>query len=332
MITKVKDALYGKKDLIIEILEELGAENINPNVNPHEIRWGGKGGNKIDVNTLSYVSFSHSEHGDILTLVCSMKGYNKLGDGIRWLSNRLGLSYEAYKKVEVKPPFGGFWKQYSKIIENDETPPPTYDLSRLDEFNIGVSKLFIDDGISAITQEEFNVGYDSLSNRFTIPWYNVEGELLGIMGRLNQKEIGDKQNKYLPIIPFRKSKALYGLNINYKNILNKNCIVIVESEKSVMKAHQYGIDNVVALGGNKIHSIPKKLIKSLHCDVIIALDEGLELKHSIEQAKKVQINNPFFTNNTYVLDMKDMPKKSCIFDLDYEEVQKAFSERLIYID
>ena len=330
MIVKIKEHLYGKKDLIMDILEELGVENITfPNQD--EIRWGGKGGSKIDIHTLNYVSFSHNRKGDIITVVSDIKNI-KLGDAIKWLAKKLNLSYEYKEKVEVKPPFGGFWKQFSKNIDNDEIPPPTYDLSRLDEFNIGVSKLFIDDGISAITQEEFNVGYDSLSNRFTIPWYNVEGELLGIMGRLNQKEIGDKQNKYLPIIPFRKSKALYGLNINYKNILNKNCIVIVESEKSVMKAHQYGIDNVVALGGNEIHSIPKKLIKSLHCDVIIALDEGLELKHSIEQAKKVQINNPFFTNNTYVLDMKDMPKKSCIFDLDYEEVQRAFSERLIYID
>ena len=331
MITKIKDTLYGKKDLIVDILDDLGAENINHNVNANEIRWGGKGGSKINVETLSYVSFSHNHKGDIITMVSLLKNIS-LGDAIKWLAKKLNLSYEYKEKVQVKPPFGGFWKQFSKTIENDETPPKTYDNSRLDDFNIGVSKLFINDGISAITQEEFGIGYDSLSNRITIPWFNPEGELIGIMGRLNKTELRDKENKYLPIIHFRKSKALYGFNVNYKNILSKGFIIIVESEKSVLKAHQYGMNNVVALGGNEIHKIPEKLIKSMHCDVIVALDEGLELVHCINQAKKLQINNPFFKNNVYVLNMEGLEEKSCIFDLDYEVIQGAFKDRLIYID
>ena len=39
MITKIKDKLYGNKDLIVDILEELELENITfPNSS--EIRWG----------------------------------------------------------------------------------------------------------------------------------------------------------------------------------------------------------------------------------------------------------------------------------------------------
>lgn len=331
MITKIKDKLYGKKDLIIEILNDLGAENINPNTNSNEIRWGGRGGSKINVDTLSYVSFSHSHNGDIITMVSLLKNI-PLGDAIRWLANKLNLSYEDVGKADIKLPFGGFFKQYSKNSDNDENPPITYDIKRLDEFNIGVSKLFIEDEISAQTQEEFNIGYDSLTNRITIPWFNAEGDLVGCMGRLNKTEIKDKDNKYLPTIPFRKSKALYGLNVNYKNILEKNCIIVCESEKSVLKSKQYGIDNVVALGGNQISIMQQKLIKSMHCNAIIALDEGLELKHSIEQAKKVKIQNVFFSNEVYVMDMEGLQEKSCIFDLEYEDIQKAFKERLIYID
>ena len=214
----------------------------------------------------------------------------------------------------------------------DETPPRIYDKGRLDEFEVGVSQLFIKDGISARTQEEFHIGYDCLTNRITIPWLDEESNQIGIMGRLNKEDLNEKENKYLPIIPFRKSKALYGFNVNYQGILENNCVIICESEKSVLKAKQYGFNNVVALGGNEIHSIPQKLIKSMYCNVVIALDEGLDMQHYITQAKKVQINNPFFTNEVYILDMADLPHKSCIFDLDYKIIEKAFKERLIYID
>lgn len=330
MILAIKEKLYGQKDLILDILNDLQVENINfPNKN--EIRWGGKGGSKINIDTLSYVSFSHNHKGDIITMVSLLKGL-KLGEAIKWLSDKLNISYYDIDRIEVKLPFNAFWKSLSKTLDIDESPPKTYDKNKLKEFEGGVSKLFITDGISAITQEEYNIGYDSLTNRITIPWFNPEGDLIGIMGRLNKEELTDRDNKYLPIIPFRKSKALYGFNVNYEGILEKNCVIVCESEKSVLKAKQYGFNNVVALGGNEIHSIPQKLIKSMYCNCIIALDEGIEIEHCIAQAKKLQINNPFFTNEVYILDMTDLPHKSCIFDLDYEIIEQAFKERLIYID
>ena len=331
MILKIKERLYNQKDLIIEILNELGVENINPNLNSREIRWGGKNGSKINIDTLSYVSFSHNHKGDILTLVSLLKNI-KLGESIKWLANRLNISYLDIEKVDIKLPFGGFWKGLGKTNNIDETPPRIYNKNRLDEFNIGVSQLFIKDGISAKIQEEFHIGYDCLTNRITIPWLDEESNLIGIMGRLNKEDLNEKESKYLPIIPFRKSKALYGFNVNYQGILENNCVIVCESEKSVLKAKQYGFNNVIALGGNEIHSIPQKLIKSMYCNVVIALDEGLEMQHYINQAKKVQINNPFFTNEVYILDMSDLPHKSCIFDLDYKIIGKAFKERLIYID
>lgn len=334
MILKIKETLYGNRDKIQYILEELNCYNIQ--LSGDKFRFGldeeGQGnGNSLDINTLGFYSFSENKKGDVLTLTSLIIG-GKLNDAIIWLANKLNLSYDDIKKVDVKLPFGGFFKNYSKVKEVDESPPKTYDINRLDEFNNGVSLLFIKDGISAKTQEEFNIGFDTLTNRITLPWFNPEGELIGIMGRLNKQELTDKDSKYLPIIPFRKSKALYGFDINYKGILEKNYIIICESEKSVQKARQYGFNNVVALGGNEIHSIPQKLIKSMYCDVIIALDEGIKLEHNIEQAKKVQIRNPFFSNEVYILDMTDLPSKSCIFDLDYKTIENAFKERLIYID
>lgn len=329
MILKVKDKLRGNEELIINLLHELGIENTKPLNTKREIRWGGNNGSKLNIDTLYYNSYSHNQKGDILVMVSYLKGI-ELGETIKWLSKYLNIEY-TYTKTDIVLPFGGFFKNYSKSKELDETPPITYPMNRLEEFNNGLSLMWVKDGISLLVQEEFNIGYDFITNRITIPWLDSCGNLIGIMGRLHSNEIKEYQNKYMPIIAFNKSKALYGYYQNYKSILDKGKIIICESEKSVLQAREYGYSNVVALGGNNISKIHERLIKSMYCDCILCLDEGIELKYCIEQANKLKIINPFFSNEVYILDMSELPKKSCIFDLDKKTINKAFEERLIYI-
>lgn len=329
MIIKIKDKLRDNPELIIHILNELGCENIKP-LKGHEIRWGSSNGSKINIETLSYTSFSHNHKGDVITMVSLLKEID-LGQAIKWLAKELNLSYEYSEKVEVTLPFGGFFKNYSKVKDSDVNPPKTYPIERLKEYTGRLNTLWLEDNISLQTQELFDIGLDFETNRITIGWKDVNSELVGIMGRLNKKELTDKDTKYLPIIPFNKSKVLYGLDVNYSNILDNGTIIIVESEKSVLRGYELGYRNIVALGGNNISERQAALIKSLCVNVVISLDEGIELTHSIEQAKKCKIINPFFSNEVYILDMSELPKKSCIFDLDKKTINKAFEERLIYI-
>ena len=332
MILKIKDSLRDNEDKILEVLEEIGCCKIRK-VKENEFRFGidensSGSANSLFIDTLSYTSFSRGIKGDILTLVSEIKGM-ALGESIRWLANKLNIKKD-YQNTDIKLPFGGFFKNFSKI-KDDDTTPTIYPINRLDKYNTGVSKMWIDDGISAIVQEYFNIGFCHDTNRIVIPWFTESGELVGIMSRLNKLDILDKEMKYYPIIAFSKSKVLYGLDKNYKEILNKNIIIIVESEKSVMKAYEFGYKNVVALGGNNISERHSKLIKSMYCNVIISFDEGLELSHCIEQASKCKIKNPFFTNEVYVMDMEGLQEKSCVFDLDEDTIKKSFNERLIYV-
>lgn len=329
MILKVKDKLRGNEDMILELLHELGVENIKPLNAKREYRWGGNNGSKINVDTLYYTSYSHMQNGDVLVMVSYLKGI-ELGEAIRWLAEYLNIDF-TYTKTEVILPFGGFFKNYSKSKEIDETPPKTYPINRLEQFNNGLSLMWVRDGISLLVQEEFNIGYDFITNRITIPWLDSCGNLIGIMGRLHSDEVKEYQNKYMPIISFNKSKALYGYYQNYKNILDKGVIIICESEKSVLQAREYGYNNVIALGGNNISKIHERLIKSMYCNVILALDEGLELKHCIEQANKLKIENPFFHNKVFVLNSEGLPNKSCIFDMKKDDVDYYFKNNLIEI-
>ncbi len=329
MIIKIKNKLRDKAELIIHILNELGCENIKP-LKGNEIRWGSSNGSKINIETLAYTSFSNNHKGDVITMVSILKNID-LGQAIKWLAKELGLNYGYCEKFKVTLPFNGFFKSYSKIKDNDENQPKTYPIERLKAYTGRLNTLWIEDNISLQTQELFDIGLDFETNRIVIGWKDVNSELVGIMGRLNKKELSDNDSKYLPIIPFNKSKVLYGLDVNYSNILENGTVIVVESEKSVLKGYELGYKNIVALGGNNISQRQSELIKSLCVNVVISLDEGIDIGHSLEQAKKCKIQNPFFNNEVYVMKVDDLPNKHSVFDMDKEIIDDYLKNKLICI-
>ena len=335
MILKIKDKLRDNSELIIDILNKLNCEYIKPPKN-NEIRWGHSNAHKLNIETLSYADFSANSKGDIITMVSLLKNI-ELGQAIKWLAKELNLSYEYSEKTEVTLPFGGFFKQYSKVKDNDTTPPVTYPMEKLNEYEKAGNLLWVEDGISLKTQEYFGIRFDHNSDRIIIPHFNESNELVGCVGRINKKEIDNKINKYIAPIPFSKSKNLYGLNNNYKNIQNSGTLYIFEAEKSTMLMHEYGMDISVSLGGKEIHPRQKELIKSLYLDsCILCLDEGVTEEEIIAECKKIQILNPFFKNKIgYIYDkdnkyMKEGSKCSPI-DLGLEVFLKLLKEYLIWI-
>ena len=335
MITRIKESLMDNTDKIRDILEEIGCLKIKlikdnfKFANDDEGSFSGNG-NTLNTHTLSYCSYSHNIRGDIITLV-SYKLNLELGDSIRWLSKYLGLSWEYRQKVEIAPPFGGFYLNFEKVQEENYTFK-TYDDSIVRKYEeCGLSLYWIKDGISALTQEHFRIGYDPYSMRITIPWFDEIGRCIGFQGRLDRSEVEDWECKYLPVIPFFKGNTLYGLYQAYNDIQNKGEVIIVESEKSVLKAYQMGITNVVAIGCHSLSPRQIKIIKSLAVDVCIAYDSDVPLEEMIEEGKNCIIDNIFFNNTVTVLDMDGLGDKISVFDLNKEVVDKTLEERRIYL-
>lgn len=336
IITKIKETLYNNEEKIREILEEIGCLKIKlikdnfKFANDDEGSFSGNG-NTLNIHTLSYCSYSHNIRGDILTLV-SYKRNTELSGAIKWLADFLKLDWEYKpKKDNIALPFQGFFLEYEKIQEDNYTFK-TYDDSMVRKYEeCGLSLYWIKDGISALTQEHFRIGYDPYSGRTTIPWFDEIGRCIGFQGRLDRAEVEDWECKYLPVIPFFKGNALYGLYQAYKHIQDKGEVFIVESEKSVLKAYEMGIYNVVAIGCHSLSPRQIKIIKSLAVDVCIAYDSDVLLEEMIEEGKNCMIDNIFFNNTVTVIDMDGLGDKISVFDLNKEVVDKTLEERRIYL-
>ncbi len=336
MITKIKDNLYNNEEKIRDILENLEFTKIRRMGNCYKFAWDGEGantgvGNSLNIKNLKFSSFSHKIFGDIITMV-QVRRNTELSGAIKWLADFLKLDWEYKpKKDNVVLPFQGFFLEYEKVQEENYTFK-TYDDSIIRKYEeCGLSLYWIKDGISALTQEHFRIGYDPYSMRITIPWFDEIGRCIGFQGRLDRSEVEDWECKYLPVIPFFKGNTLYGLYQAYNDIQNKGEVIIVESEKSVLKAYQMGITNVVAIGCHSLSPRQIKIIKSLAVDVCIAYDSDVPLEEMIEEGKNCIIDNIFFNNTVTVLDMDGLGDKISVFDLNKEVVDKTLEERRIYL-
>lgn len=137
------------------------------------------------------------------------------------------------------------------------------------------NKMWEDEGISLTTQAEFNIGYDPQTNYIAIPIFDEIGSVVGIKGRY----FGDPDEyhtKYTYLEPCNKSRILYGYWQNKEYIKNSKYIIVVESEKSVLKLAEYGFRNVIATGGKTISKHQIELISRTGCTPVLALDKDVQ--------------------------------------------------------
>lgn len=224
-------------------------------------------------------------------------------EALKWVCDVVGLDY--YKEPEELPDSLQIMKMLERMLlkNNEDVDEPLNPISEeiLDYYLPYPNKMFEDDGISLEVQQEFNIGYDPLSNRITIPIRSPIGDLCGIKGRL----FGDPDDynpKYLYIEPVTKSKILYGLYENKEYIKNSNQLFIFEAEKSVLQCASNGIRNCVALGGKSISKTQAEFIIRTGCTPIIALDKGIDLDEIHNVASIFPENIPIH----YIYDTDDI--------------------------
>lgn len=290
------------KEYIIEnnyiemILVALGCHDVKE----HTSEWRAalpNGNNKTAIcvkkDTLSTAirSSELNEYGDIYTLTMNIKSCS-FGRAVKYLHQVLGLKYSYTQKheVEKKDPLALFKKIKKRryVIDKDAH---IYDENCIKEY---VSLPYIEwvrEGIMPNACKRFNIGYSFDKKRITIPerqWDGGEDDYIGVSGRttIPNYELFDIP-KYVKMSPtYPKGMNIYGLNENYKSIQNKGYVVVMESQKSVLKRYSLGDETAVSIGCCELTSEQVKILIGLNVEIIIALDEGIDINHIRKECDK----------------------------------------------
>lgn len=297
-----KHLLHNTKDLVL-LLKGYGYDKFT--INEDEIRCSkpdSSNGSTCRIrlnNSLMCTDFSSSFNGDIFELIIFHTDTT--------YSDIVSKCYEMFNIENTDDEdFDGLDLDLGLDTKPKEVLIPIYDKSELDKFENVWNLRFVKDNIMPKTQKTFHVGYDYKSKRITIPWFTIEGKLLGVMGRAYYDNYGDF--KYFPLLKFKKHHSLYGIYEN-QNYIKNSRVYIGESEKFVLQLHTMGIHNSLALGGNSIDDYRLSLLEKLNVqEIVYCFDESLEIevqKRALKITKKyfgdkVKIGIMFDGHNKYL--------------------------------
>lgn len=318
-VSEIKEYII-ENDLILDILEHFGIEyNSKNNKYIHLSNQDGDNKNAICIykNSLKVINYTRGWEGDIFNLIDEYMGYENFKSIIE-VSNFLNLSnIQSPKKANIIKVLNDFEKTI-KIPKEEELEVLSEDL--INNKRKIPSQMFLDDGINLETQAEFEIILDLDSNSIMIPIRDEKNNLIGIKNRKNV--LNPNNMKYYYSFPYKKSYILYNLYRAYESIKKHNKVIIFESEKSVMKAWQNGIECCVAICGSDLSIFQTIKLESLNVDIILAYDKDVELNLECdcdcsnckikclkkEMSKFIPSTNVFcIVDDDNLLDEKDSP-------------------------
>lgn len=107
-----------------------------------------------------------------------------------------------------------------------------------------------------------------------LPYKDAYGNIIGLMGRsiLSEKERKEKGISKYKNTSFNKGNHLFGLFESKCEIINAGFSYIVEGQFDVIKAHEKGLKNIVALGNSNMTPYQMSLISRYTDTIFVMLD------------------------------------------------------------
>lgn len=292
------------------------------------------------VESQSWFCFVCHFSGDTISLVQHVKHLD-FNQAVSYICSLLHLQVGQIEQNEQLDN----WAELRRFLPNAEPEPDkllTYDKSILSLFDHLYPQEWIDYGISADILDKFGIGWYARQACISIPVV-FNGQLVGVRGRYTREQDIAK-GKYRPIctldgtvLKFPSSACLYGYDQNKTAIEKSRQVVLFESEKSVLKSPQYGIDNALAVFGSNISKQHIQLLLELGVnDVVIAFDSDYhqvgddEFKFFVVKMKKLTAKlKPYFTTSIVWNNQGYDMYKCNMMDLPYEQAMKLWESRVI---
>lgn len=136
-------------------------------------------------------------------------------------------------------------------------------------------------GFRAQDLERWQIGYDEVSDRITIPIRDRDGTLVGFKGR---DWTGTRQPKYLILgdnerraprygfETYRKSEYVFGLD-RFVALDSAQEMIIVEGELNTIVMHSYGYTNTVGVAGSEFSETQRRLVCSVARSAVTFFDD-----------------------------------------------------------
>ena len=264
-----------------------------------------------------------------------------LSDAVKKICEQLNINV---KNVDECSSLYDNWAELRRFLPNAEPEPDkllTYDKSILSLFDHLYPQEWLDYGISADILDKFGIGWYARQACISIPVV-FNGQLVGVRGRYTREQDVAK-GKYRPIctldgtvLKFPSSACLYGYDQNKAVISKSRQVVLFESEKSVLKSPQYGIDNALAVFGSNISRQHIQLLLELGVnDVVLAFDSDYkqvgddEFKFFVVKMKKLATKLRSYFNVAIVYNNQGYDMYKCnMMDIPYEQAMKLWESRV----
>lgn len=291
------------------------------------------------INTNSFYCFRESKAFDAISLVQHVKHLD-FNQAVSYICSILHLQVGQIEQNEQIDN----WAELRRFLPNAEPEPDkllTYDKSILSLFDHLYPQEWLDYGISTDILDKFGIGWYARQACISIP-VMFNGQLVGVRGRYTREQDVFK-GKYRPIctlngtlLKFPSSACLYGYDQNKAAIEKSRQVVLFESEKSVLKAPSFGIDNALAVFGSNISKQHIQLLLELGVnDVVLCMDSDYkqvgddEFKFFVVKMKKLAAKlRPFF-NCSIVYNNQGYDMYKCnMMDIPYEQAMKLWESRV----
>ena len=253
-------------------------------------------------NNLKVVNFTRGYSGDIITLVKESMDVSFL-EALNTIVSLTGYSNFKTKNKD-------YLKILTKLEHTSEKVKEIYEFKILNEkilkkYQHSPNALWVNDGINVDTQCEFEICYDDLSSSIIIPIRDQFGHLIGIKNRKNTSD--EVYMKYYYSYSFPKSKLLYNLNKAKEYIKKEGEVIVVESEKSVMKLWSSGIRNCIAISGSCLSPTQVLKLEKLNVNILLAYDKDKNIEYMDKEKNKFILNAGYIYDDTNLLNVKDSP-------------------------
>ncbi len=164
------------------------------------------------------------------------------------------------------------WQQYTS--GGDVKPYSTY---------------LFDRGFLWDTLCDFSIGWDTVSERITIPYFDEEHRLIGFKGRALPEDIGDGNARYKVIggseygfDTFDVSMCLFGID-KLQDWEQKSYLIVVEGELNLMRLYEAGIGPAVGISGMHLSDSQAYMIEKIGKIPVLYFDRTDDARKAAEK-------------------------------------------------